>query len=66
VGMWAGVVIAQYPEWRDGALDGGKLVVVLLCGVLGVQEECVVLEGEPAMAVVSPVDPVGICARWWS
>ena len=47
--MWTGVVIAQYPEWRDGALDGGKIVIVLLCGVLGVQEECVVSEGEPAM-----------------
>ena len=66
MGMWTGVVIAQYPEWRDGALDGGKIVIVLLCGVLGVQEECVVSEGEPAMTVVgvSPVDPVGICARW--
>jgi hypothetical protein len=65
--MWTGVVIAQYPEWRDGALDGGKIVIVLLCGVLGVQEECVVSEGEPAITVVG-VSPVqggeGMCGTY--
>jgi hypothetical protein len=63
--MWTGVVIAQYPEWRDGALDGGKIVIVLLCDVLRVQEECEVSEGEPAMTAmgVSPVDPVGACVQ---
>ena len=66
MGICTGVVIAQYPEWRDGAFDGGKTVKVLLCDVLRVRGGCEVPGGEPAMTVmgVSPLDPVGACARW--